>query len=343
MLNFNLNELCAILGTTEYVGYTDVRLTNLNRIEHSSTGDITFLSNNKYLKYLETTYASCVLIDKHNNNQPKDNQVFIKVDDPYVSFVQLIFLANEPEQNTFEIHPSAVIEQGAFVSAKASIGANCYIGKNVSIDEGVIIKSNCSIQQNVKIGKNTLIHSNVVIYKDCEIGDNCIIHSGVVIGADGFGYIENSDGSYSKIPQIGNVVIGNNVEIGANTTIDRSLIGSTYISDGVKLDNLIQIGHNVEVGENSVMAAQVGVSGSAKIGKRNRFGGQVGIAGHLEIADDVIIMAQSGVAKSVTQKGMYFGSPIKDRITAFKIEAVIPQLPQIYKDINLIKKKLDIK
>jgi UDP-3-O-[3-hydroxymyristoyl] glucosamine N-acyltransferase len=257
--------------------------------------------------------------------------------------VQLIFLANEPEQNTFEIHPSAVIEQGAFVSAKASIGANCYIGKNVSIDEGVIIKSNCSIQQNVKIGKNTLIHSNVVIYKDCEIGDNCIIHSGVVIGADGFGYIENSDGSYSKIPKIGNVVIGNNVEIGANTTIDRSLIGSTYISDGVKLDNLIQIGHNVEVGENSVMAAQVGVSGSAKIGKRNRFGGQVGIAGHLEIADDVIIMAQSGVAKSVTQKGMYFGSPIKDRITAFKIEAVIPQLPQIYKDINLIKKKLDIK
>jgi UDP-3-O-[3-hydroxymyristoyl] glucosamine N-acyltransferase len=240
------------------------------------------------------------------------------------------------------IHPTAVVESTAQISPSATIGANCYIGENSIIKDRAVIYPNSSIQRDVTIGENCIIYSNVSIYYGCTIGRDCIIHSGAVIGSDGFGFQENKDGSYTKIPQIGKVIIGDSVEIGANTTIDRAFVGSTIIEYGVKLDNLIQIAHNDEIGENSAMAAQVGISGSTKIGKRVRLGGQVGISGHIEIGDDVVLLAKSGVPKSMTEKGIYIGAPARDRLTAFKIEAVIHNLPQLSKDVDKIKKKLGI-
>jgi UDP-3-O-[3-hydroxymyristoyl] glucosamine N-acyltransferase len=188
------------------------------------------------------------------------------------------------------------------------------------------------------IGENTIINSNVTLYNSVHIGNNCIIHAGAVIGSDGFGYIEDkTDGSYDKVPQLGNVVIEDYVEIGANSTIDCALIGSTIIRRGTKIDNLVHIAHNCEIGENTGIAAQAGVSGSVTSGKRNRFGGQVGIAGHLEIPDDVTILAQSGVSKSIPKSGIYFGSPIKEHLKAFKIEAVLRKLPELASDVNKLR------
>lgn len=341
MFELNVDSLSQLIGPVNAIGSTKEKLTNLNRIEHSKQGDITFLANNKYEKFLNVTEASCVIVYENLNIKPKDNQVFLQVKNPYEAFLKLVFLFAEKEEFQYGIHPSAVIEKDAVISPKSYIGPNCYISNGVNISDEVIIKSNCSIHKNVTIGKNTIINSNVTIYKDCFIGEDCIIHSGAVIGSDGFGYIDNPDGSYTKIPQIGNVIIGNKVEIGANTTIDRAFVGSTYINDGVKLDNLIQIGHNVEVGVNSAMAAQAGISGSVKIGKRNKIGGQVGVAGHLEIADDVIIYAQSGVPKSVNQSGIYYGSPVREKSLAFQIEAVLNSLPDLYRKINKIIKKFE--
>lgn len=341
MFELDIKELSDFLESNYIVGTTNAKLKRLNRIEHSKQGDVTFLANEKYEKYLQSTEATCVLIPEKSSYQPKANQVFILVENPYVAFLKLVFHFAEKEEYLYGIHPTAVIENGAKISQNSYIGPNCFIANGVTVEDNVIIKSNCSIHKNVQIGKNTILHSNVTIYKDCVIGNNCIIHSGAVIGSDGFGYIDNPDGSYTKIPQIGNVVIGNNVEIGANTTIDRAFVGSTYINDGVKLDNLIQIGHNVEVGENTGMAAQTGISGSAKIGKRNKLGGQVGVAGHLNIADDVIIYAQSGVPKSIPQSGIYYGSPVREKSLAFKIEAVLNSLPELYKKINKIMKTID--
>ena len=228
------------------------------------------------------------------------------------------------------------------IDETAYIGANCVIGNNCKIGKNTVLHSNISIYDNSKIGDNCTIHANVTIYEDTEIGNNCVIHSGVALGSDGFGFLENKDGSYTKIPQLGNVVLENDIEIGANTTIDRALVGSTIIRNGVKLDNQIQIAHNCEIGENSAMAAQVGVSGSVKVGKRNRFGGQSGISGHIEIADDVVLLAKSGVPKSIEKGGLYFGSPIREKMQAFRIEAVIHNLPDLAKDVKLIKKKLEI-
>jgi UDP-3-O-[3-hydroxymyristoyl] glucosamine N-acyltransferase len=264
------------------------------------------------------------------------------VEAPYLSFLKLVHYFEPNNELSGGIHPTAVIEKSAVISDNVSIGANCYVGENCVIQEGSQIFPNTTIQRNVRIGSNCKIYPNVSIYFNCEIGNNCIIHSGVVIGSDGFGFQEHNDGSFTKIPQIGNVIIGNDVEIGANTSIDRSFVGSTIIGNGVKLDNLIQIAHNDEIGDNTAMAAQVGISGSTKVGKRNRFGGQVGISGHIEIADDVVLLAKSGVASSVTKKGVYIGAPIRDKFTAFKIEAAIHNLPQLVRDIEKIKKKLEI-
>lgn len=194
---------------------------------------------------------------------------------------------------------------------------------------------------NVRIGKNTTLNSNVSVYEDCQIGDNCIIHAGAVIGADGFGFQENEDGSYSKVPQLGNVLIMDDVEIGANSTIDRALLGSTIIGKGVKIDNLVQVAHNVFIDENTAIAAQVGISGSSKIGKRNKIAGQCGIAGHLNICDDVLLMAQSGVPNNITKSGAYFGTPIRERMKAFRIEAVVNNLPELKKELSQLTKRVD--
>ncbi len=327
----------------ELIGNTNQEIYYLNRIEYAEVGEITFYAKEKYLPFLQKSNATAILVPMEWEGSPKDNQVYIKVRDPYLSFLQLVlFVDNQRKRDLIGVHPTAVIEPTAKMHDNIFIGANCYIGQNVIIGENTKIYPNSVIEQNSIIGNNTIIYPNVSIYEDTLIGNQCIIHSGAVIGSDGFGFVENSDKSFSKIPQIGNVVIEDDVEIGANTTIDRAFVGSTIIRKGTKLDNLIQIAHNDDIGENTAMAAQVGVSGTVKIGNRVRLGGQAGIAGHLEIGDDVVILAQSGVPSSITKPGVYVGSPPRNKMHAFKIEAVINNLPEVYKDIKRIKDKLGI-
>ena len=341
-MHTSINEIAELIGG-EVVGQTDYPITNFNRIEHSCEGDVTFFADEKFRQYFEYNNATCIIIKKDEYKHPKENQVFIKVENPFYAFVHLVELFAPKEEFPNVIHSTAIVSESAKISPKASIGAYCCIGDNVVIADDVVLKPNVVLYNNCQIGKGTVVNSNCVFYQDTEIGENCIIHSGAVIGSDGFGFIENPDGSYTKIPQIGNVKIGNNVEIGANTTIDRAFVGSTIISDGVKLDNLIQVGHNVDIGENTAAAAQVGIAGSIKIGKRCRFGGQVGLAGHLEITDDVVLIAQSGVPSSILKKGVYGGSPARDRLTYFKNEAVLHNINVLARDVEKIKKQLDIK
>ncbi len=307
----------------ELIGSPNLYFSNLQRIEFATENDITFCSNSEYKKYITENKAGLTIAYLDIDVKIAKNQAIIKHKNPYFAFAQLLIYLND-NYNT---------KNG--ISEKAIINPNSKIGLKPTILENVII------EEDVEIGENCFIHQNVVIKNNTKIGNNVIIHPGAVIGSDGFGYLDNPDGSYTKIPQLGNVIIGNNVEIGVNTCIDRALVGSTIIGDGVKIDNLVQIAHNVIVGENSAFASQVGISGSAKLGKRVRMGGQVGSAGHLEIADDVTIIAQSGISKSITKKGIYFGTPAKPRLDAFKIEAVINNLPKLARDISNLKKNLE--
>lgn len=337
-----IQEIASLINA-QVVGSTQFEINNLNRIEFAKETEITFYADEKYRKHLEKSKASAVIVPDSLELEPLENQVFLKVPNPYVSFLELVVYFDNLNKFTKNgIHPTAVVESLANIPESCYIGPNCYIGEDVILGENTKIFANSAIHRNSKIGSNTIIYSNVSIYPQTIIGSNCIIHSGAVIGADGFGFIENNDKSYTKIPQIGNVVIEDDVEIGANTTIDRAFVGSTIIHRGVKLDNLIQIAHNDEIGENTAMAAQVGISGSVKIGKRVRLGGQVGVAGHLEIADDVILLAQSGVPSSIEKQGTYVGSPTREKILAFKIEAALNHLPEIYKDIKKIKQILNL-
>ena len=335
-------EKIAEIINGRFEGQTGLSVNGFNRIEQATEGELTFLSDEKFEKFLATTGASCIIVKDSLKAEPADNQCFIRVENPYFKLAELFkavdAMAEKPRPM---IHPSAVIAESAEISGTAFIGANCVIGENCKVADNVIIMPNITLYDNVSIGKSSKINSGVVIYRDCIIGNEVIIHSGAIIGADGFGYLENVDGSYDKIPQLGNVVIGDRVEIGANTTIDRALLGSTIVEDGVKIDNLVQIGHNCSIGENTAIVSQVGIAGSVNIGKRNRLGGQVGFAGHMDTADDVIVMAQSGVSKSITKKGIYFGSPARERLKGFKIEAVIRSLPEMRNDLNTLKKSVD--
>lgn len=324
-MNFKLSSIeIANITNGELVGSPDLYYSSLQRVEYANQNDITFCQNEEYLEIAKETKPGLILLYKGADYSPTPNQAVIFHEKPYIAFAQLLIYIDKNFNK---------VESGIRESVR--ISENATIGNNPTILENVVI------EENVKIGDNCFIHPNVTIKRGCIIGDNVILHPGAVIGSDGFGYLDNPDGSYTKIPQLGNVIIGNNVEIGANTCIDRALVGSTIIEDGVKIDNLVQIAHNVEVGKNSAFASQVGISGSTKLGQRVRMGGQAGSAGHIEIADDVTILAQSGVAKSVTQKGIYFGSPIKPRLEAFKIEAIIKNLPNLFNDIKDIKKKLN--
>ncbi len=332
----------AELIDAEYIG-ENLKVSGINRIEFASNGEVTFYKDKKLEKYLNSLRNVFLIVAKEFSEEVDTSVSLLKVDDPYLAFIKLIKIIDSQKViPSGGIHHTAIIGENCKIDKTAYIGPRCIIGNNCIIGERTLLHSNVVMYDNVEIGSNTIIHSSVVFYGDVKVGDNCIIHSGAIIGSDGFGFVEHNDGSYEKIPQIGNVVIKDNVEIGANTTIDRALVGSTIIESGVKIDNLCQIAHNVILGEHTAMAAQVGISGSTKVGKRNRFGGQVGLAGHLETADDVIILAQSGVAKSVDNKGVYFGSPIKDRLKAFKIEAAINNLPETVKIIEKIRKKLDL-
>ncbi len=313
---------------------------SFGKIEEAKANQLAFLANPKYEEYLYTTQASVIIISENQELKQPVSATLIRVPDAYSAFATLLHKYQEMIRDQMTgiqepcyIHESAVIGQPVFIGAFAYISENVQIGNNVKIFPGVFLGNN------VKIGDNTILYPGVKIYHDCSIGKNVTIHAGSVIGGDGFGFAPQADGTYKKIPQIGNVVIEDCVEIGSNAAIDRATIGSTIIRAGAKLDNLIQIAHNVEVGANTVIAAQAGVSGSTKIGSNVQIGGQAGIVGHVQIADGVRINAQSGVSKSIkTPNAGVTGSPAYDYTSALRSQAVSRNLPELEKRVAELEK-----
>ncbi|MFM9021920.1 MAG: UDP-3-O-(3-hydroxymyristoyl)glucosamine N-acyltransferase [Sediminibacterium sp.] len=332
----------ALLVQGKVEGDPQVTVHSFGKIEEAVAGQLSFLANPKYEQYLYTTGASVILLNEQLPLQQKVDATLIRVPDAYSAFATLLAKYQEMTTAALEgiqqpsyISSSAQLGTGVYVGAFAHIGDNVQLGNQVKIFPGVCIGNN------VIIGNQVLIHPGVVIYHDCIIGNNVTIHSGTVIGSDGFGFAPQSDGTLSKVPQIGNVVIEDGVEIGANTTIDRATIGSTRIGKGVKLDNLIQIAHNVEVGENTVIAAQTGLSGSIKVGKQVMIGGQVGSVGHIQIADNTKIGAKAGITKSLTQSNKtYTGFPAVEFSTDMRRQAQIKQLPELQKRVAELEKQV---
>ncbi len=338
-MNFTAEELANIIGGT-IEGDPHVKVNSVAKIEDGCIGNLCFLANEKYKNHIYTTDASVIIVDNSFNLSKKIKATLIKVDDAYSSFSRLLEVYNKMKFN------KTGLSDKADISNKTTIGDDVYIGPFTSICDGVRVGNNvkihpnCYIGENVIIGDNTIVFPNVSIYHDCNIGKNNIIHSGVTIGADGFGFAPNKENKYKKINQIGNVEIADEVEIGTNTTIDRATMGSTKIGKGVKLDNLIQIGHNVELGENTVIAAQAAIAGSSKIGKDCMIGGQTAISGHLTIADEVKIAGQSGIASSITKKGAVLQGPMAFDIKEFQRSYIIfKKLPEMYRTLTSIKKQ----
>jgi UDP-3-O-[3-hydroxymyristoyl] glucosamine N-acyltransferase len=311
------------------------------KIEEGKQGAISFLSNPKYTHYIYNTESSVVLIDENVELEKPTKATLIRVKNAYECVAKLLQMYDAMKPRKSGIDPLA------FISPKAKVGKDCYVGAFAYIGDGVEVGDGCQIYphaviyDNAKVGNNTTLYPNVSIYHDCRVGNNVIIHSGSVIGADGFGFAPGANG-YDKIPQIGIVTIEDNVEIGANTCIDRSTMGSTYIRKGAKLDNLIQVAHNAEIGENTVMAAQGGVAGSTKVGKWCMFCGQVGMAGHISIADGTQVGAQAGITNTIKKaEAPIIGSPAIDAKTYMKAYAVYRRLPELYQQINELKKQVE--
>jgi UDP-3-O-[3-hydroxymyristoyl] glucosamine N-acyltransferase len=333
-MEFSAAQIATIIqGTLE--GDPDVSVRSFGKIEEAQAGQLAFLANPKYEDHLYSTKASIIIISKALALKEPLSAAIIRVPDPYSAFALLLekYQQIKTQQLTGReepvfIHPSATIGENVY------IGAFVYIGENSRIADGVKIYPNTYIGNNVQIGADTIIHAGVKIYHETIIGSHVAIHAGTVIGSDGFGYAPQPDGTLKKVPQIGNVVIEDYVEIGSNTTIDRATIGSTHIRTGAKLDNLLQIAHNVDIGSNSVIAAQSGISGSTKVGKNVMIGGQAGIVGHIQIADGSKINAQSGVSKSLkVPNSAVTGSPAYNYTDALRSQAVFRNLPQLEKRI----------
>jgi UDP-3-O-[3-hydroxymyristoyl] glucosamine N-acyltransferase len=322
-------------------GDATVRVSDFARIEDARPGTITFLSNPKYEHYIYTTEASIVLVNNDFVPASSVKPVMIRVPDAYSSLAQLLSLAESVKPKKTGIAPTACIAKSATVPDDCYIGAFAYIGENVVLGAKTVIYPHVFLGDNVKIGEETTVFPHVTIYERCEVGKRCIIHAGAVVGADGFGFAPLSNGAYTKIAQIGNVVIEDDVEIGANTAIDRAVMGSTVIRQGVKLDNLIQIAHNVEIGANTVMAALTGVAGSTKVGERCQLGGQVGLGGHITIGDNTQIGAQSGIISNIAPGSKVQGSPAMPAKTFIRASIVTAKLPELYKLINTLEKDVE--
>jgi UDP-3-O-[3-hydroxymyristoyl] glucosamine N-acyltransferase len=332
-----LIEIAKILDG-ELVGDPDAEITGLAKIQSASEGELTFLANPKYGKYLESTSATAVLISKTQQSPDLDH---IKVEDPYLSFLEILNLFHPPKDPDFKgIHSTAVVADTAQIGSNVQIGPNVYIGESVKIGSDTIIYPNCVVLDNVEIGDNCRLYPCVSVREGCQIGNRVIIHDGTIVGSDGFGFAPDGE-KYKKIPQMGIVVIEDDVEIGANSTIDRATIGETIIKTGCKIDNLVQIAHNVEIDSNTVVAAQTGISGSTKIGKHVTIAGQVGTVGHIEIGDNAILAAKSGVSKNVPAGEIWFGYPAMTIMKQKKIEASLRRLPEMSKKINNLVKQLE--
>jgi UDP-3-O-[3-hydroxymyristoyl] glucosamine N-acyltransferase len=324
-----LKDLAAAIGA-RIEGDDSVRINNFGQIESATKGCITFLANPKYTHYIYTTQASAVLVSNDFIAEQPIQATLLRVADPYATIADLMRMVEKMQRHDpVGMESPCYYPEGFELPENAYIGAFTYIGKDVKLGKGVKIYPQCYIGDGVEIGEGTIIRAGVKIYEGCKIGNRCILHSGVVIGADGFGFAPNN-GSYEKIPQMGNVILEDDIEVGANTTIDRATFGSTHIGKGTKLDNLIQIGHNVEIGEHNVLCAQVGVAGSAHIGSHNQLGGQVGVAGHIKIGNFNQVGAQSGIPNSIGDKNTLLGYPAIDARQFAKNLVYIKKLEQLF-------------
>lgn len=320
------------------VGDSEIKLNNIAKIEYAKKGDITFLSNKKYLPWLKKTKASLIIVNKDFDIKMYKSLNFLCVEDSYLAFNQLLQLFNQVKKNQPEISEYSLVQKSSSIGKNVHIGNFSVIGNNCNISDSVVINDNVTIGNNITIGSNTILNAGVRVYDDTKIGNNCIFHSNSVIGCDGFGFAPNNNGDYIKTPQIGNVIIGNNVEIGSCTTIDRATIGSTIIEEGVKIDNLVQIAHNVEIGKNTVIAAQSGVAGSTKIGKNCQIGGQVGFSGHLNIGNNVKINGGSGVFSNLKDNSVVRGNPAFDASLFNRSYVYFKNLVNLFKDVEKLKK-----
>lgn len=339
-MQVSASSLCELLnGTLE--GDPDVLVSKPSKIEEGEPGTISFIANPKYSKYAYSTKASVLLVDKKFTTAEPIKPTLIRVDDVYGS---ISFLLNKFAD---VVDLAGGIDEDAKVDESVTVGDDSSVGAFTVVEADSIVGDNCKIfpqvyiGKNVKIGNNVTLYPGVRIYHDCVLGDNVIIHSNTVVGSDGFGFAPQADGTLKKVAQIGNVVIGNSVEIGANTVIDRATMGSTRIKDGVKLDNLIQVAHNVEIGENTVVAAQAGIAGSTKLGRNVMVGGQAGFVGHIEVADGVKVQAQSGVSRPIKEKGRaVYGSPAMQYNDFLKSQVIFQRLPEMHRKIVELEKKL---
>lgn len=323
----------------EVVGNPNVTVSNFSKIEEGKAGTISFLANPKYTPYIYTTEADIVLVNNDFVPEKPIKATLVKVPNAYAALASLLEMVNSATPRKSGLEEMSFVSPTATLGEEVYVGAFAYIADNVKIGSKSMIHPQVYVGDNVTIGEGCILYPGVRIYSNCVIGDRCIIHSGAVIGADGFGYSKESE-AYHKIPQIGNVVIEEDVEVGANTTIDRAVMGSTVIRRGVKLDNLIQIAHNCDIGEHTAMAAQVGVAGSTKIGENCVLGGQVGIGGHITIGKNSQIGAQSGIISNTKEGSEIMGSPAIPVKSFFKSSIIVPKLPDMYRQLNAMEKEL---
>ena len=339
-MEFTAQQIAALLGGN-IEGNPEAKVNAFAKIEEGFPGAITFLYDKHYLHFLYTTKASVVLLSNDLEVEKPVEPTLIRVENARECVARLLTMYQQAmTQQRKGVHPTAVVEDSAEVAPDAYVGPHAYVGEGVKVGQGSQIYANVVLEARVEVGNDCILYPNVSVYHDCRLGNRVILHSGCVIGADGFGFVPK-DGAYEKIPQIGNVVVEDDVEIGANACVDRAMMGSTVIHRGVKLDNLVQIAHNCEVGENTVMSAQVGVAGSTKVGEWCLFGGQVGVAGHISVADRTQSGAQAGIAGNVRKPGqVIIGSPAFDARSFARCSAAFKNLPQIWADVNELKKQV---
>ena len=338
-MEFSAQQIAGFLnGTIE--GDPNVKVSNFSKIEEGKPGTLTFLANLKYAHHIYNTEASIVLVNNDFKPEQPIRATLVKVENAYAALAMLLNLVEQSKSK------KKGVDSTAFIAASATVSDDCYVGNFAYIGEGVKMGKNCMVYphayigDHVTVGDNCVFYPHATVYENCIIGNNCILHAGSVVGADGFGFAPEGE-TYKKIPQLGNVIIEDDVEIGANTTIDRAVMDSTIIRRGVKLDNLVQIAHNVEVGENTVMAAQVGIAGSVKVGKHCMFGGQVGLAGHIHVADHVVFGAQAGVISGVKEGTTLLGAPAINAKNFMRSSAIFNRLPDIYRSLGQMQREIE--
>lgn len=340
-MNFTASVIAEFLqGSVE--GNPEVSVSDISKIEEGTPGTLSFLANPKYEKYLYDTHASIVIVNADFQPQKNISATLIRVKNAYESFASLLRLYEQSKPRKSGISKMAAISDSASLGKELYVGEFTVVSDHVLLGDGVQLYPQVYVGDNVKIGEGTILHPGVKVYDGCEIGAHCVIHAGAIIGGDGFGFAPNQKNNYEKIPQVGKVIIEDHVEIGANTTVDRATMGATILRKGVKLDNLVMIAHNVEVDENTVIAAQSGISGSTKVGKNCMFGGQVGLIGHIKIASGVKIAAQSGITKDIKEEGIVIqGSPAFEFGPYQRSYLLFRNLPKIKEQINELERKIE--